>query len=312
MSRSQKWPLETFHHVHIIVPHMEETASFLETIGLPLRRYTHQLAGEFDVLEGITREEFRELGYRVATLGEVHLQFMSPGRMQSPHRKFIEASGGPRLFSAGFVVADIDEAEEELVRRGLQPMIRGRHQSGWGFTYFDTMMKLGLNICVRQSPRGEPSTDILKDVDTVWCPFQHVCCYVDDLEDATAFLAAVGLATTGYPHHSQGDFRLLEGMTKDAFWKLGYQHALIGDVHFQIMSPAAEETPQKLFVDRYGRRAYSIGFYVDDVGTAESSLLNRGLNVLWKGRHENGWGFTYSDTVNRIGINLCIRQSPST
>ena len=43
---------------------------------------------------------------------------------------------------------------------------------------------------------------------------------------------------------------------------------------------------------------------------AERHLIDRGLGVAWKGRHDNGWGFTYFDTFNELGVMICVRQSP--
>ena len=52
-----------------------------------------------------------------------------------------------------------------------------------------------------------------------------------------------------------------------------------------------------------------MGFYVADVEYAERELLNRGLRLLWKLRHENGLGSTYFDTIDQLGAHLCVRQS---
>lgn len=152
MEKSQ-WPFSKFHHVHIIVPDIEETTKFMQEIGIPIRGYEHQLKGTFNVLDGMSVEEFDELGYKYADVGGVDVQFMSPGKMESPHSRFIEAYG-PRAFSIGFVVDDIEKAEAEMISRGLSVLIKGRHENGWGFTYFDTFDKIGINICIRQSPPG--------------------------------------------------------------------------------------------------------------------------------------------------------------
>ncbi|MEO1198905.1 MAG: VOC family protein [Pseudomonadota bacterium] len=305
-----EWPFSTFHHIHIVVPDLEKTKRFLGGIGLPLQNYTHHIAGAFTTLEGITQEEFDELGYAFADIGGVHLQFMSPGALDSPHKRFIEANGGPRLFSAGFVVSDVDAAEQALVDRGLSILIKGRHENGWGFTYFDTIARTGFNICVRQSPKGKHSHEPIGKGEKIFSEFQHVCGYVPNLSATRASLTEIGLSTEGYNHRHEGDFKLLQGLSREAFWNLGYEHVMVGRVHFQIMSPGIEPSPQKSYVDAYGPRAYSIGFYVEDTDDAERQMIDRGLTVAWKGRHQNGWGFSYFDTFKDLGVMICLRQSP--
>ena len=59
-----------------------------------------------------------------------------------------------------------------------------------------------------------------------------------------------------------------------------------------------------------GRYVFSVGFLVDDVDAAEAKGKELGLKVQQKGRHEDGWGFTYFDTADTLGINLTVRQNP--
>lgn len=146
---------------------------------------------------------------------------------------------------------------------------------------------------------------------------QHVCFYVRDMEETESFLGSFGIRLEDYPYRDHGRFLELEGLRLDgdpneeeAFWDLGYKHAMAGNVHFQVMCPGRHDTIHKRFVERHGNRAYSVGFYVGDVEHAERHLRDQGLRVVWRGRHENGLGFTYFDTFDLLGINLCVRQSP--
>jgi methylmalonyl-CoA/ethylmalonyl-CoA epimerase len=140
--------------------------------------------------------------------------------------------------------------------------------------------------------------------------FQHVCMYVRDLPATEAYLAGLGIQLQPYAHMTEGKFLLLEGMDEEAFWALGYKHAMVGDIHFQVMSPGSHDTLLKRLVDQHGDRIYTCGWVVDDVDAAEQEMLSRGLSVKWKGRHENGWGFTYFDTFDKLGAYFCIRQNP--
>jgi len=147
--------------------------------------------------------------------------------------------------------------------------------------------------------------------------FQHICFYVRDMEETARFLASFGIRLVDYPYRDHGGFAQLEGLRLDgnpdheeAFWDLGYKHAMAGNVHIQVMAPGRHDTIHQRFVAQHGNRAYSVGFYIADVDEAERVLRERGLRVVWKGRHENGLGFTYFDTFERLGVNLCVRQSP--
>jgi methylmalonyl-CoA/ethylmalonyl-CoA epimerase len=149
--------------------------------------------------------------------------------------------------------------------------------------------------------------------------FQHVCFYVRDMDETERFLASFGIELVDYPYREHGGFTELSGLRLDgsadeeeAFWDLGYKHALAGNVHFQVMAPGRHDTIHKRFVEQHGSRAYSVGFYVAAVDDAERYLQGRGLHVVWKGRHENGLGFTYFDTFDLLGVNLCVCQSPRT
>jgi hypothetical protein len=144
------WPFCTFHHVHVIVDDMEHTQSYLNSIGIPI--YDYPWRGGWTELRGLDEETFKELGYKRALIGNVHFQFMSPGQRDSPHKQ-IAAEFGQRVYSIGFLVSNVDAAEEELIRRGLTVLMRGRRSDGFGFTYFNTADKLGINLCIRQNAR---------------------------------------------------------------------------------------------------------------------------------------------------------------
>jgi hypothetical protein len=109
-------------------------------------------SGGFPQLEGL-RQAFWDLRYKHAVAGNVHIQVMAPGRHDTIHRRFV-AQHGSRAYSIGFYVADVDEAERVLRSRGLRVVSKGRHENGLGFTYFGTLGPLGVNLCVRPSPKA--------------------------------------------------------------------------------------------------------------------------------------------------------------
>ena len=55
---------------------------------------------------------------------------------------------------------------------------------------------------------------------------------------------------------------------------------------------------------------YHLGFEVDDISAAYSTIEAMDLEVLSNGRRENGSGFSYLKTASHAGVVLLVRQSP--
>ncbi|MEO1198900.1 MAG: VOC family protein [Pseudomonadota bacterium] len=303
LSGNVKWPFTNFHHVHTAAKDIKVAHDFLKPLGIHLEGYNHP--GVFKVSENIDEDEFWARDYKFCRTGAAHMQFMSPHK-PGRYQNFLDTYGN-RVYSLGFVVDDVDKAEAALLERGLTIRTKGRHEDGWGFTYFDTFDTLGVLLCIRQSAENEAtSQDNVSE--GAFKTLHHVHIIVDDMEEVSNFLQGIGIEVRNYQH--PGGFELLEGIDEDAFWKLGYKHAVCGDVHLQIMSPAEEDTGHKRFVAQHKRRVFSLGFVVDNLDAEESFVKSKGLNVLMKGRHQDGWGFTYFDTFDQLGFNLCIRTNP--
>jgi len=141
------WPFSTFHHVNVLVDDLPATEKFLGQIGIPIFDYPWR-----DGWTEITTdpEVFKELGYKRALIGNTHFQFMGAGPSESGHKDFIKKFS-KRVFSVGFLVSNVDAAEKELIGRGLKVLKKGRRSDGFGYTYFDTFDRLGINICLRQN-----------------------------------------------------------------------------------------------------------------------------------------------------------------
>lgn len=142
------YPFSTFHHVNVIVDDIGATESFLNQIGIPIFDYPWR--GGWTEMTSHTPEVFKEFAYKRALIGNVHFQFMAPGPSDSDLKDFVDKFG-KRVFSVGFLVSDIDTAEKELVGRGLSVLKKGRRSDGFGYTYFDTMDQLGINLTLRRN-----------------------------------------------------------------------------------------------------------------------------------------------------------------
>jgi len=148
-----QYPFNRIHHIHVVVRDMEKVDAFLRSIGIPLVDYDHP--GNFVLLEGLDAETHASIHYKYARINEIDFQFMSPkDDRPSRHKTFLDAHGDG-VYSVGFLVDDVDAAEAKGVELNLRVQQKGRHEDGWGFTYFDTADTLGINLTVRQKPYVE-------------------------------------------------------------------------------------------------------------------------------------------------------------
>ncbi|WP_137391541.1 VOC family protein [Rhodoligotrophos defluvii] len=147
------YPFNRIHHIHVVVRDMAKVEAFLNTIGITLTDYEHP--GNYTLLEGNEAEALAAIHYKFARINGVDLQFMSPkDDRPSRHKTFLETRG-QGVYSVGFLVDDVDAAEAKGRAMGLKVEQKGRHEDGWGFTYFDTADLLGINLTVRQNPFSE-------------------------------------------------------------------------------------------------------------------------------------------------------------
>jgi 4-hydroxyphenylpyruvate dioxygenase-like putative hemolysin len=148
-----EYPFNRIHHIHVIVRDMAKVEAFLRSIGIELVDYDH--SGNYRLLEGNDAATLASIHYKFCRINGIDLQFMSPkDDRPSRHKTFLDTHG-EGVYSVGFLVNDVDDAEQKGVALGLKVQQKGRHEDGWGFTYFDTADTLGINLTVRQNPYSE-------------------------------------------------------------------------------------------------------------------------------------------------------------
>lgn len=147
---SEKSPFSELHHVSIVVRDIEESAKYYMSAGIgpfveypPMREYTR--------INVPDEEGFYNLRIMVARIGSVDLQLIQPGEGQSLYKEHLEQKG-EGVFHLGFVVKDIDGAEADVKKKGLNVISNGRREDGSGFAYLDTAEKGGVTLLIRQSP----------------------------------------------------------------------------------------------------------------------------------------------------------------
>lgn len=137
----------------------------------------------------------------------------------------------------------------------------------------------------------------------------HICIVVRDIAKAITFYESIGIGPwLDYPPLEE--FTELLTPDNDTFRKLDFKLAQVGPIQIQLGQPPEGDTYQGRFLAERGEGVFHMGFVVDDVDAAEADAVARGLEVLMRGRRENGSGFTYFKAAEKGGITLSIRKSP--
>ena len=136
--------------------------------------------------------------------------------------------------------------------------------------------------------------------------FHHIHTAAKDIAVPERILRKLGVPLGGYNH--PGEFKVADGIDLEEFWARDYRFCRVSTAHLQFMSPHRDGR-YRAFLEQNGNRVYSMGYVVDDVDAAEAEMLERGLTIRTRGRHSDGWGFTYFETLDELGILICIRQS---
>jgi methylmalonyl-CoA/ethylmalonyl-CoA epimerase len=144
----------------------------------------------------------------------------------------------------------------------------------------------------------------------VFKTLHHVCIVVRDIDKAQAYYEKVGIGPwQDYPPLTQ--YIELDVPNRDALMSMRYKFANLDNVQIQLCQPSAQDSPQRRFLDQHGEGVFHIGFEVADCNEGEKAARALGLDVLMRGRRQDGSGFSYFDTADEAGgVVLEIRASP--
>jgi catechol 2,3-dioxygenase-like lactoylglutathione lyase family enzyme len=144
---------------------------------------------------------------------------------------------------------------------------------------------------------------------TVFRTLHHVCIVVSDIQAALAFYESVGIGPwVDYPSLTQ--YTQLEVPNVESFLATTYKYANLENIQIQLCQPGNGASPQRQFLETHGEGVFHLGFSVPDCDAAESTAQSLGIEVLMKGRRNDGTGFSYFDTANRgAAVTLEVRSS---
>ena len=134
------------HHITVVVKDMEKAEAFYASVGI----------GPFIIPSGHTIHTKTVRGkpiadkiiIREAQLGPVVLQLVQHIEGESIYKEFVEIKG-QGVQHLGFLVEDIDQAEQDALAQGLKELARGRRKDGTGYCYFDTESLAGVILEIR-------------------------------------------------------------------------------------------------------------------------------------------------------------------
>ena len=136
----------------------------------------------------------------------------------------------------------------------------------------------------------------------------HICIVVHDINKAMDNYNSLGIGPwRDYPPLT--DYTTLAVPNEAAFFQTRYMVADLDNVQLQLCQPSPLDCPQRRFLDARGEGVFHLSFEAD-IDAAESARETHGLEVLMRGRRDDGSGFTYFDTQARAGVVLAIRKSP--
>jgi len=146
---SEKSPFSQLHHVTVVVKDIERVVKFYSSVGLGpfVSPEKHVFANK--TLRG--KPLTHKLLIREAQIGPAVLQLVQHVEGEDVYKEFIDKRG-EGVQHLGFVVDNIDKAEEQAVEMGLKVTQRGRREDGSGFSYFDTEEHAGVILELRQDP----------------------------------------------------------------------------------------------------------------------------------------------------------------
>ena len=143
-------------HMAIVVRDIDKAIKFYESIGM----------GPFKVPPPVNIKKRTESGktdtsgaYKireaVGDMGPIRVQLIQPLEGKSVYREFLE-SKGEGVHHYAFIVEDIEKAEAEFVKKGVEILSSVRLEGGGGHFIANTGVVGGILIELMQPPEGWP------------------------------------------------------------------------------------------------------------------------------------------------------------
>jgi len=241
--------------------------------------------------------------FLITSMGEVDFELIQPISGPSIWQDFLERKG-EGLHSLRFLVENIDEAEENLTRQGLNIIQKGRSDKG-GYAYFDTERIGGVAFDLIQRPKGVtvPQT---KAEDNPFAVLHQVASVVKDVDKTIDYYTSLGI----------GPFRKMK-MVLTERWLRGkpiqpkpkLYMTQMGNVEFEPIQPDESYTVHREFLDQKGDGLHHLGFFRgEEIHDEIEKLVKKGVS---KGQYGHGPSdaFAYFEPIAGITLEF-VKRGP--
>jgi len=135
----------------------------------------------------------------------------------------------------------------------------------------------------------------------------HICIVVKDLDATVSYYERLGVGPW-FDYPKSGSYVEFEVPNQEASKAMRYKCVNLDNVQIQLCEPGTLDSPQARFLRERGEGVYHLGFEAADMAQAEAQGKTLGLDVIARGRREDGGGFCYYDTRDKAGTVLEVRK----
>jgi len=242
-----------------------------------------------------------EIKLLMTNMGEVDFVLMQPVSGPSIQRDFLEEKG-EGLFHLGFMVDDIDGAEEAVRSYGLNILQKGRSERG-GYAFFDTDRVGGVVFELIQRPEG---ASIVRTEQKPFNKLAQAGLVVKDLEKTIDFYEKLGIPPFK-PLKFEIDKRWLRGETIELSNKIKISQA--GPLELEPMQPVEGNSIQMQFLRERGEGLHHLAFFMDDVEEEVRRLEAKGVGLSQYGKGSyDSFNFLETDKIGGVIMEFVRRQ----
>lgn len=145
---------------------------------------------------------------------------------------------------------------------------------------------------------------------SVFSGFHHVALVVKDLGKAIAYYQDLGVGPFMSPPIKLVKQIWLGKAIPVGFFKRKEVMGKMGTAWLQLCQPLGGESPWQEFLDTKGEGVHHLGCIVDDIEKEETSLAEKGIEIILSSRFEGGGGSCYADISKVGGILVELIQRP--
>lgn len=293
-------PFTSIGAVRAVVKDAEGVAQQFTSIGigpfsLPRQVYTY--------FEYKGKPVDTKVKFLITDMGGVDFELIQPISGASIWQDFLDKKG-EGLHSLGFFVEDIDQAEENLTRQGLNITQKGRSDMG-GFTYFDTDRIGGVAFDLIQRPKGVSIAKTKADGNP-FAVLHQVASVVEDVDQTIEFYQSLGI----------GPFKKMKMVLTERWFrgqpiepKPKLYMAQVGNVEWEPIQPDESANVHREFLNQKGEGLHHIGFFLDEEIFDEMEKLDeKGVKKSQYG-HGPSDAFAYFEPIAGIILEF-IKRGP--